>query len=663
MQRFYPYFLFSALGTLFAISLFDRGGIHLLVYLLFGLSIFPIFVLWFFFGKRFSRHFFLYFSLFLFLFFVWLSAFLSPFQGEGIRELIAFSASSLLFFFMTQFSFSRKTIDSFLLFLIVVSSFALIYGYYVYIYEAFNRFASSFRDFQFDYVFYPNAFANFILFLLPISGYFLWNTQKYFYKILFFLHLVFSLSAFFLTYSRGVFLSLFVSFIIFLFILLFSGSLKKRVIWLKLFSFFVAFILSIFVVTQVNALRAKSFEVIPFYQKATLQASEKASSVNERMDFWKGSLNLIFQSPWFGTGPYSFQYVFPPHQNDLLAISDHPHNFLLKIAVENGILAIVFLFFFVIAFARAIFRGKDNFKGLETLFIALVVSLLSGFFHNLIDYNLNFISNLLLFVLFLSFIFIIFSQKKSYVFYSTPLKIALFVLVSFFTFFILHETYFGYFYKIGRNMYASRSYETALDYYHRAEPMFFRRRLFFDMSESYRKLYENTGQKLYLQKTELYLSQAVLDNPFNPFFINARAEILLELKRISHREAVSLFSDALRLDPKNNFSYYRNLLFSLQASGRSDDYFAWIPKVDALLYRYLDKVRYNEHLTVLTENPRFALELLDVLIAHENSAEKKQKYLALRYAIRIFYEKKLREMAKTYGIPFKELPGAMYFSS
>ncbi len=211
--------------------------------------------------------------------------------------------------------------------------------------------------------------------------------------------LAFIVAALLLTYSRGALIA-------------FAGQLAlfgfvfwRRINWKFLIKVAIVAVTGLVIFVAANMAREENHEVIDVEERVQFDNEEDLTSINERQDFWIGSLELIKENPWYGSGPFSFRYAYQPLQKNFLAIADHPHNLFLKIAVENGQLALAAFVLFLLAF---LLRLNKKFKRLSDVDKALVsglfIAIAGGFAHNLIDYNLNFFANIFLLFLFLTVI-------------------------------------------------------------------------------------------------------------------------------------------------------------------------------------------------------------------------------------------------------------------
>jgi tetratricopeptide (TPR) repeat protein len=376
---------------------------------------------------------------------------------------------------------------------------------------------------------------------------------------------------------------------------------------------FLVIIIAGFLTIPINYIRAgNGYELNSFIQKVSFDSDEGDVSATNRLDFWKGSIKLFFDNPLFGTGPASFQYVFPKYQTSFLGNSNSPHNLFLKILVENGIFAmiffILFLFFLLIRFLK-VFRfisKKDNF----ILFIFLF-SVLGSLLHNMIDYNLNFVSTFLLLFIFLGmFSSIINKYSKDYTisFKMLQLKKIIFLIIGIMMFFVsMHEVYYSYIFKRARAFHKNSNYEAAIIDYEKARNIFLKRDLFITYAQMYDKRYKNAGDNKDLEKAENLLLEALKLNKHDAFLVNYLGDIYYKMHQF--QKAGSYYKKALELDPKNNLDYYYDVLKIDDNLEKQE-----IDHILDILSNYQKQLSHNAHLTILTGNPDSALMIYELLL-------------------------------------------------
>ncbi|MBN1494612.1 O-antigen ligase family protein [Candidatus Peregrinibacteria bacterium] len=503
--------------------------------------------------------------------------------------------------------------------IVVIAVIITLYGYFHYIFDPFNRFTSTFVERIYNFVGYPNAYANFILAVIPIPFYFLYKDVKPSVRRALYVSLILIISAFFLTYSRGAFIALSVISIPYILGILFSskGHLKQGIKKLKTIVLLV--VLSAILTIPVNYLRSmNNSEVASFADKITLESGEKDTSTSDRLEFWEGSIEMFMDNPVFGTGPGSFQYVFPAYQKTLLANSNSPHNLFLKLLVENGVFAMAFfVLFMLILFLRGIMVYKNFTKNERLLIFTLAASIIGSLLHNMVDYNLNFVSIILLLFIFFGVIgFIINKNSDKFV---TELKVRfvkyLLVLVGLLMCFVaLHEVYYSYVFIQARAAHKAGDYTAAESYYTKAKDIFLKRDLFIGFAQMNVKKFETEGDIKYLENAEKLLLTGFSLNSHDAFIVNYLGDIAFDMNKIE--QAKNYYAQSLKLDPKNNLDYYYDNLNVDDALTKEE-----IDDLIALLDDYHDKLAQNAHLTILTGNPDSAVMIYELLLSKIKDTE------------------------------------------
>jgi O-antigen ligase len=305
-----------------------------------------------------------------------------------------------------------RFVNRVLTFLAVLTLIACGIGFVVYVTQPVARFTGSFFDPRFTTDYWPNAWAEYLLLIWPAFAYLLRKIRKMTSWVIGSALLGFMIGCLFLSYSRGGVLVFFGQ--LGLLALIYLWSYRDDMVreWNQMLRSG-ALVVMIAVVTFMgaNALRSHFHDVQSVTEKVTFSAAEGASSVTERMDFWKESLQLSMIHPIVGWGPYSFRFIQPRLQDRILETSDHSHNVFLKYAVERGIPAAIFLIAILFLIWGTAWRLMVSIYWIEKRHSSdidwlpfLLVSTVGVTVHNLIDYNLQFLGIALPFTLFLTFL-------------------------------------------------------------------------------------------------------------------------------------------------------------------------------------------------------------------------------------------------------------------
>ncbi len=271
-------------------------------------------------------------------------------------------------------------------------------GMSVYVFQPVSRFVGTFFDYRFSTDYWPNAWAEFLLLAWPMLMWSVWCRKRspstrrgegmgrgLVTGLL--------LSCLLLSYSRGA-LVVFGLQCGLMTIVLFIHHRKSVYSKRLMTSTLLVSVLSIVFFLGANRLRSQFHPVQSVLEKVTFTASEGSSSISERQQFWSQAITLAKEKPLFGWGPYSFRFLQPHLQQDVLATSDHPHNVFLKLAMERGVGAALLFALIVMWSLGSVIRmekGKWKKENDSVLRPLLILGVLGVLVHNLIDYNLQFV--------------------------------------------------------------------------------------------------------------------------------------------------------------------------------------------------------------------------------------------------------------------------------
>ncbi|HVW66365.1 MAG TPA: O-antigen ligase family protein [Candidatus Peribacteraceae bacterium] len=434
------------------------------------------------------------------------SYFLSTTRNYGLDEILRTVSLSLLLFWAVRTGLDGKQRFLFLSTRAIAYSsiIAAIIGIAVYVLQPVDRFVGTFFDYRFTTDYWPNAWAEFTLLAWPFMVIECMRTTKNWVRWILITGIGLVIGSLFLSYSRGGFLALVVQlsllFVIFLYLGLrdiryrrilrtIRDSVLVRIALITVFT--VAMFLS------VNLLRSNFHEVQSVAQKVTFTAAEGTSSIDERKEFWQQALELSKDRPLFGYGPYSFRFVQPHLADHVLATSDHPHNVLLKIAMESGwpallFYALVILYILGIAFKMLFAERREWSQEKDIVTIMLLLAVIGVFAHNMIDYNLQFVGIAMPLVLALGFLVVPTSSSQEsvsssfirwkfsqYLFRFQILLSAVLIAI------LIAEGYPLALSSIGRHYEAAGNIDEALIWYGKAQHEWFSRDMFLSEAQIY----------------------------------------------------------------------------------------------------------------------------------------------------------------------------------
>ncbi len=206
---------------------------------------------------------------------------------------------------------------------------------------------------------------------------------------------VFMLVAFLLSQSRGGWISLAISLLVMNIVLIKKKVLPKITLYVFLFFIFivVAYILS---GTDDIAQRLRSVEQI-----------NNESSLDGRIEMWKGSIEMIKANPLIGTGIGTFEWGFPRYRPEGLNVrANFAHNDYLDMMTEMGLLALPLMLWMIFSLISAGLnwqdktktdKSKSSFGLLEGIMLGSAIGILSLSLHGLVDFNFHIPANMLTF--------------------------------------------------------------------------------------------------------------------------------------------------------------------------------------------------------------------------------------------------------------------------
>jgi len=548
----------------------------------------------------------------LLLFFLAWSAFafiLSTTRTYGLDEIVRDASCVLLFLWIVRRAGNTRVsglVEGFLWIMTLAGAAAVLFGLVVYIFQPVNRFTGSFLDWRFHTDYWPNAWAQFTLLAWPMAALLATrqgNARSRWSSTAIVGLLVGSL---FLSYSRGGFIA-FAGQIACL--TLFWGYLVLRDVrvakaaalyWKQLLlSATAALAVALLLFGGANAIRAERYEVQSVGDKLAFRAAEGTSSIDERAQFWNQAIQLSFERPLFGYGPYSFRFAQPHLMQDVFATSDHPHNVFLKYAAERGwpaVFAFAAFLAYVLGFSiRHLFldRKTDWSLGNDAQTIALLIGILGVLAHNLIDYNLQFVGIALPWWIALALLSVHLAEKRpisrasfshwrigrSLTRIETVMAVGLFAIV-------LWEGSFLVVSSLGRRAEANGDVRAALTWYERSAPEWFSR----DLLLAQARLLEQQGL---LDEADAVLATSIKENAVDPRAWRIRAE--LALRRGEGKLALRYASHAYQLGAYTDIGILRVLIDAGKASGTQEALKARKEEFDTLFAAYARAITQNAH--------------------------------------------------------------------
>jgi len=524
-----------------------------------------------------------------FLVFYLVSFVFSETRNVGFNEFVAFACC-----FSVYFIFAHREDCGLLKFLKVVgigTVIACVVGFGIYLFkDEPSRMIGPFFNIFYASNLWPNAFALFLLIASPILlflAYISSGARRFFWLT----GLAFGLASLFLTYSRGALLVGIFE------LILVAGFFIRKINFSVIAKVFYVGLISIILIFSANYIREIKFNnVVSIEEKIVFANHESSTSVKERYDFWKGALNMSLEKPFTGYGPYSFRYVYgATQQKDLLAIADHPHNVFLKISAENGLIAIGFFFLFLMTVFLSFLFGFKKIKSYDEKVLAylIFVSIVGAFAHNMIDYNFNFLANILLVFALMALLRSIIVQN-SYSIFKEPDSSSNFLLSVMTAVLLTVSLYEGGMLVLSKIYYEDFREKTLYprDYFSNK------------VAEAYENKYEFLATSYAYEQLDLNRYDADTLNLIGAMNLENESKRALNV-------ANEYFSTAIEMNPYNDFKYYANKYQTLKALEMEDELNDFEDEVEPLLRTYLPLAENNVHFTAYTKSADAAAYLYE----------------------------------------------------
>lgn len=132
----------------------------------------------------------------------------------------------------------------------------------------------------------------------------------------------------------------------------------------------------------------------------TLTEKDESASMESRIKAWSGTMELIKDYPYFGTGPGTYAAAFPKYQPPGLGyLFRNVHNDYLHFTADTGVLIIPAMLWILFAFFRKGFKNmSDASRQTRGFSLAALAALVAILIHSISDFNLHIPANALLFV-------------------------------------------------------------------------------------------------------------------------------------------------------------------------------------------------------------------------------------------------------------------------
>ncbi|MBD3156219.1 hypothetical protein GF369_00145 [Candidatus Peregrinibacteria bacterium] len=554
---------------------------------------------------------------------------LSP--ANGSLELMNVSGGLLLALTMHRVSWEKKDIQLFFGGIIGIVLILDIWGLLIYISgHPFDRLVGPLIKPHEAFAGFPNLLANLNILALIPTVYFHHKQKEKKYTALFCIICLILLTSSLLTYSRAAWLSALIGIGI---VVATTFRFNKRSLRLVL-----AFVISLILVTGINALRSNSHNIQSLEEKITFQSEDQGSSVTERIASIQRGIDMALVAPLTGVGAGSFNYLSQQYEENFETLSSYPYSLPIKIMAEHGFVVFILLATLLICIFIPAFKSK---KPYILLSATTVLTLL---LHHCMDNNLDFFAASIPLFMLLGISWSPVSKRK------TTLKgpwisIVIIVTVIAGMIFVFHEAWFGRYYIAGRNAAGAGNHQEAYVLYEKAGDLFFPRTAHLAQSHSAYAVYDKTDKTSWLtnarQSVEYYIAT---DNPIDAQGPEHLAMLFFEQKKYS--ECIANATEAMLLGGTNTLKrdYYKAICTLKKNNGTLPNNF--IIQLDEKLNNYFDLLKVNAHMTVLTDNPKYALYISELLY----SLSPIPYYEDLRQSFRETIHEEYKKFHTRYGI-------------
>ncbi len=496
---------------------------------------------------------------------------------------------------------------------------AAVIGTFVYVFQPVNRFVGSFFYYRFSTDYWPNAWAEFMLLSWPVVLWWSMQAKSKSEKLVRKMILGWVIGCFLLSFSRGA-------------VIAFAGQLTLLVffqfLWTKndgkwvygkkaLRTLVIVGVVAMVTFMMINLVRGRFYAVESVSRKVTFTSEEGATSFTERAQFFSQALELSRMRPLFGWGPYSFRFIQPRLQKDVLQTSDHPHNAFLKLAVERGwaaaLLWLTVIVGVLLSAALRLFRTTSHGTG-DDVTLLLLIAAAGVLAHNLIDYNIQFVGIALPLMLFLGMLVpLTTSVKKNSIIrwqHTTEIILAVVLLVVAtleFRYLVLSS--------LGRHAEAAGKTEIALQWYAEADGDFFPRDMLLSRALQYLKIHR-------LQEAEQVTRKYLMSNNQDARAWKILGDIQVENGRAG--DALDSYRSAFRLSMYNDVGIVHGYLLALSIRGDTQELSDAESAVYLLAKEFDNGIGKNTHFIALSGNVEEFHQLM--LLAEQVYPSEAQKY-------------------------------------
>ncbi|MDR7077905.1 putative inorganic carbon (HCO3(-)) transporter [Neobacillus niacini] len=241
---------------------------------------------------------------------------------------------------------------------------------------------SAMRNYGGTYTFFdnPNFFGSYLVLVLLITIPLFLNAALKKYQILYFTSLCLAFVALIFSNTRSGYVGVFFGLV---FITLFV-VIKRKHLWKRWGALAVSMIVLLFLINmteqghyakRINSVVKESYSVV------TNQSTGREGS--SRLYIWEKSLPLVKEYFWVGSGPDSFEFVYPNNKKNMEFLSnsivDKAHNEYLQIAITLGTPALLSYLSFLYLILRRAFQAVKLAEGNEKVLIYGLIATIIGY--------------------------------------------------------------------------------------------------------------------------------------------------------------------------------------------------------------------------------------------------------------------------------------------
>ncbi len=305
----------------------------------------------------------------------------APYKSFGFFALLLTYTS--LFYAVYSLNLKEKEIKIILSVIVGISAMLVLWGAYMFTGSSYPRMISLF--------FWPNAFAGYLLFSLPIAlGFYI--REKHGSRVIL-LGLTTALigGALYLTQTRGAFIS---TAIALLPLLYWTRSVPKKELALKLGGVVLATagIAGLLFIARTGEIASPPSP--SFSNLAEKNDTTTGNSAEGRLIFWKNGVEMWRDNPITGTGLNTWEDVYPQYQDSPINFARRAHNQYVQWLAETGVIGITpFLAFTVLIIWGGIkAMRRENFYA-----VVIFAGVFGSLMHNFVDFDWYFPANALTF--------------------------------------------------------------------------------------------------------------------------------------------------------------------------------------------------------------------------------------------------------------------------